>query len=80
LEPIVGALDVRAGVADAGVVLIFASNRSRLDAELPSVLAAASASAILWIACPNSRPPSHKTSTGVIIHDLAPRHRLDTVS
>jgi hypothetical protein len=80
LEPVVGAPDVRADVPDADVVLMFCLNRSRLDAGLPSVLAAASASAILWIAYPKLTSDLAQDLSRDIIHDLAPSFGLDTVS
>ncbi|MBV8796949.1 MAG: hypothetical protein JO136_18600 [Hyphomicrobiales bacterium] len=80
LEPVVGALDVRAGIPDADVVPMFCLNRNRLDADLPSVLAAASASAILWIAHPKLTSDLAQDLSRDIIHDLAPSFGLNTVT
>jgi hypothetical protein len=58
------------------VVILFARDRARLDAELPDVLKTVPQSAILWIAYPKLAADLSRDVIGA----LAPRHGLDTVS
>jgi hypothetical protein len=80
LEKTVGAGKVRADVGKADVVLLFAPDRARLDAELPDVLRTMSQSAILWIAYPKLSSTLAADLSRDIIAALAPRHGLETVS
>lgn len=80
LDRTVGALDARAEIPDADVVLLFAPNRSTLDAKLPSILATASPSAILWIAYPKLTSHLAQDLSRDVIRNLAPGFELDTVS
>ena len=80
LERVIGAREARCDVSEADVVLVFAPNRARLDALLPSVLATAPPSAILWLAYPKLSSRLTTDLSRDIIHALAPEHGLDTVS
>ena len=80
LEKTVGAGKARAAVSKADVVLLFAPDRARLDAVLPGLLEKMSQSAILWIAYPKLSSSLAADLSRDIIHALAPRHGLDTVS
>jgi hypothetical protein len=80
LERTVGAGKVRADVETADVVLLFARNRARLDADLPDVLRTISQSAILWVAYPKLSSKLAADLSRDVIGALAPRHGLDTVS
>jgi hypothetical protein len=48
----VGAAEARAGVGNADVVVLFARNHARLDAELPDVLTTMPRSAAFWVTYP----------------------------
>jgi hypothetical protein len=80
LEKTVGAGKARAGVAKADVVLLFAADRAALDAKLPDALKQMPATAILWVAYPKLSSKLAGDLSRDIIHALAPRHGLDTVS
>jgi hypothetical protein len=80
LEKTVGAAKARADLASADVVLLFTPDRASLDARLPSVLTKMPATAILWVAYPKLSSKLAADLSRDIIHALAPRHGLDTVS
>lgn len=80
LEKTVGAGKARAEVSNADVVLLFAPDRARLDAVLPGLLETMAPTAILWVAYPKLSSRLAADLSRDIIHALAPRHRLDTVS
>ena len=80
LEQAVGAASARADVAKADVVLLFASDRAGLEGKLPGLLKAALPSAILWVAYPKLSSKLAADLSRDVIHALAPRHGLDTVS
>jgi hypothetical protein len=80
LEKTVGAGKARAEVSNADVVLLFAPDRARLDAELPGALRKMAETAILWVAYPKLSSRLATDLSRDIIHALAPRHGLDTVS
>ena len=80
LDTTIGALDSRADPAEAEVVLLFTANRVRFDANLPIILKAARANAILWIAYPKLISKLVGGPSRDIIHDLVPGQGLDTVS
>jgi hypothetical protein len=67
-----GALDARAEIADADVVLLGAPNRAVLDAELPKMLRTASPKAILWIAYHKLSSPRASDLNRDVIRTLAP--------
>jgi hypothetical protein len=76
----VGASKARADVRKADVVLMFTPDRARLDAELPGLLARIAQSAILWVAYPKMSSSLAADLNRDVIHSLAPKHGLDTVS
>ena len=80
LEKTVGAAKVRADLAKADVVLLFAPDRAGLDAKLPDVLKTMPEAAILWVAYPKLSSKLAADLSRDIIHALAPKHGLDTVS
>jgi hypothetical protein len=80
LEKAVGAAKAHADLAKADVVLLVAPDRAGLEAKLPDVLKKMPEAAILWVAYPKlSSRLAHDLSRD-IIHALAPKHGLDTVS
>ena len=80
LEKTVGAAKARADLARADVVLLFASDRAGLEARLPDVLEKMQDAAILWIAYPKLSSGLAADLSRDIIHALAPKYGLDTVS
>jgi hypothetical protein len=76
----IGVKKQRCDVAEADVVLLFAANRARLDAALPGLLKKAPKSAILWIAYPKLTSKLAGDLSRDVIHALAPKSGLDTVS
>jgi len=80
LESIIGARNVRTDVPNADVILLFAPDRARFDALLPTVLATSSRDAILWVAYRKLTSRLAADLSRDIIHRLAPEYRLDTVS
>jgi hypothetical protein len=80
LEKTVGASKVRADLANADVVLLFAADRAGLDAKLPGVVKKMRDTAILWVAYPKLSSKIAADLSRDVIHALAPKHGLDTVS
>ena len=80
LEKTVGAAKARADLAKADVVLLFAPDRAGLEAKLPDVLKKMPATAIFWVAYPKLSSKLAADLSRDIIHALAPKHGLDTVS
>ena len=80
LERTVGAKKARAELAQADVVLLFVPDRTRLEAALPGVLKKTPANAILWLAYPKLTSNLASDLSRDIIHALAPKYGLDTVS
>ena len=80
LEKTVGASKARADLREADVVLLFAPDRTRFDAELPGVLKTMVETAILWVAYPKLSSSLAADLSRDVIHGLAPKHGLDTVS
>jgi hypothetical protein len=80
LDKAVGAGKARADVREADVVLMFTPDRARLDAELPGLLARIAQTAILWVAYPKMSSSLAADLSRDVIHSLAPKHGLDTVS
>jgi Protein of unknown function (DUF3052) len=80
LEKTVGAARARADLARADVVLLFASDRAGLEAKLPDVLKTMQETAILWVAYPKLSSGLAADLSRDIIHALAPKYGLDTVS
>jgi hypothetical protein len=80
LEKEVGASKVRADLANADVVLLFAADRAGLDAKLPGVVKKMRDTAILWVAYPKLSSRIAADLSRDVIHALAPKYGLDTVS
>jgi len=80
LEKTVGAGNARADVARAEIVLLFTPDRARLEAELPVLLKTMLQGAILWLAYPKLSSRLAADLSRDVIHALAPRYGLDTVS
>jgi hypothetical protein len=80
LEKTVGAGKVRADVGKADVVLLFTPDRASLDARLADLLKRMPQTAILWVAYPKLSSSLAADLSRDVIHALAPRYGLDTVS
>ena len=80
LDKRIGAKAARADLAKADVILLFAPDRARLQAELPKVLKKAPAAAILWVAYPKLTSSMAADLNRDEIRALAPKFGLDTVS
>ena len=80
LDKLIGAKKARADVGQADVVLLFVPDRAGLDARLPALLKTMSKTAILWVAYPKLTSKIAADLSRDVIHKLAPRHGLDTVS
>lgn len=76
----IGVENQRCGVSQADVVLLFAANRAHLDSTLPSVLKRVSKDAIIWIAYPKLASKLAGDLSRNLIHALATKSGLDTVS
>ncbi len=80
LDRLVGARKARAEPAQADVVLLFVADRARFDAQLPPLLKKMPKPAILWVAYPKLTSRLAADLSRDVIHGLAPKHGLDTVS
>ena len=80
LEKTVGVQKARADAAKADVILLFVPNRAKLDAQLPALLQKALPTAILWMAYPKLTSSLAGDLSRDVIHKLAPKYGLDTVS
>jgi hypothetical protein len=80
LEKTVGAKNARADLSQADVVLLFVPDRKQLDKALPALLKKLPETAILWLAYPKLTSTLAGDLSRDVIHALAPRHGLDTVS
>jgi len=80
LNKAIGAAKARADLAEADVVLLFAANRARLAAQLPGVLKKMPPAAIFWLAYPKLTSSLAADLSRDVIHALAPKYGLDTVS
>jgi hypothetical protein len=80
LDKTVGASKVRADAAKADVVLLFAADREALDKNLPKLLKTIPTTSILWIAYPKLSSKLAADLSRDVIHALAPKYGLDTVS
>lgn len=76
----IGARKVRAELDAADVILLFVHNRAELDEKLPSVLGSLKNTAIFWLAYPKLTSKLAGDLNRDSIHELAPRHGLDTVA
>jgi Protein of unknown function (DUF3052) len=80
LEKTVGAAKARVDLAKADVVLLFAADRAGLEAKLPDALKTMHETAILWVGYPKLSSGLAADLSRDIIHALAPKYGLDTVS
>lgn len=80
LDKLVGVKKVRADIAEADVVLLFTPDRSGFDTQLPPVLKKTQKFAILWVAYPKLTSRLAVDLSRDLIHKLAPKYGLDTVS
>jgi hypothetical protein len=80
LDGLVGARKTRAAVTAADVVLLFVPDRAAFDANLPGLLRKMPQTAILWVAYPKLTSPLAADLSRDVIHKLAPKYGLDTVS
>ncbi len=77
---VIGAVDRRADVGDADIVLLIALDLARLKRQLPTMMAATSRKAIVWVAYPKLSSPLASDLSRDVIRALAPSCGLDTVS
>lgn len=80
LDRAIGAADARAELGRADVVLIVGPDRAGLEASLPTTLAEACDTAILWVAYPNLSSSLASDLGRDTIRALVPHYGLDTVS
>lgn len=80
VDRLIGASGRRTGAGTADVVLLFAANGKELAAALPKTLAETKPDAILWLAYPKLTSRLAADLSRDVIHHLAPRYGLDTVS
>jgi hypothetical protein len=76
----IGIENKRCEVSEAEVVLLFAADRGHLDSTLPRVIENVSEKAIIWIAYPKLTSKLAKDLSRDLIHALAAKFGLDTVS
>jgi hypothetical protein len=76
----IGVNKARAAVAEAEVVLLFTPDRAGFDAGLRGLLKTMPKTAILWVAYPKLTSKLAADLSRDVIHKLAPKHGLDTVS
>ncbi|HEX4178932.1 MAG TPA: hypothetical protein VHY57_10860, partial [Rhizomicrobium sp.] len=65
---------------EADVVLLFTPDRASFDAGLPGLLRKMQKTAILWVAYPKLTSRLAADLSRDVIHALAPKYHLDTVS
>ena len=80
LEKAIGANKARGDAASADVVLLFAPDRATLEKALPKLLKTMTPAAIFWVAYPKLSSKLAADLSRDVIHALAPKHGLDTVS
>ena len=80
IDKFVGAKKVRAEPAEADVVLLFTPDRAAFDAKLPPLLKTIQKTAILWVAYPKLTSSLAADLSRDVIHKIAPKHGLDTIS
>lgn len=80
LDKAVGAARARADAAKADVVLLFVADRKALDKQLPAVLKKMTPETIFWLAYPKLTSKLAGDLSRDVVHALAPKHGLDTVS
>lgn len=80
LDRAVGALQARAKVTEADVVLLVALNLARLQAQLRTALKSVPQAAILWAAYPKLTSRLAADLSREVVRSLARDYGLDTVS
>ncbi len=80
VDKLIGVKKARADAGDAEVVVLFTPERKTFDARLPALLKKMPRTAILWVAYPKLTSALAADLSRDLIHQLAPRHGLDTVS
>jgi hypothetical protein len=80
VDRLIGVKKARADAADADVVLLFTPDRKGFDTQLPILLKKMPRTAILWVAYPKLTSGLAGDLSRDVIHKLAPKHGLDTVS
>jgi hypothetical protein len=76
----IGAEKQRCDISRADVVLLFAADRAHFDSTLPGLLKKVSKGAIIWIAYPKLTSKLATDLSRDLIHALAAKSGLDTVS
>ena len=80
LDKLVGATKGRTEQTKADVVLLFVADRKSLDKQLGPLLKKMTPEAIFWLAYPKLTSKLAADLSRDVIHGLAPKHGLDTVS
>jgi len=80
LDAIAGAMQARAPMENADVVLLFVADRADLSRSLTANLPAIAAEAIIWIAYPRLSSKLAADLSRDVIHALAPSYGLDAVA
>ncbi len=80
LDKVVGAAKARADVAKADVVLLFVADRKSLDKQLAPLLKRMAPETIFWLAYPKLTSELAGDLSRDVIHALAPKRGLYTVS
>jgi hypothetical protein len=80
VDNMIGVKKQRCGISEADVILLFAADRGQLDSTLPNMLEKASKDAIIWIAYPKLTSTLAGDLSRNLIHALAAKSGLDTVS
>jgi hypothetical protein len=76
----IGVKKQRCDICEADVILLFAADRGQLHSTLPSMLEKAPKDAIIWIAYPKLTSKLAGDLSRNLIHALAAKSGLDTVS
>jgi hypothetical protein len=76
----IGIKTQRCDISEADVILLFAADRGQLVSTLPSMLEKAPNDAIIWIAYPTLASKLAGDLSRNLIHELAAKSGLDTVS
>jgi hypothetical protein len=80
LDKAIGVKKARADTGEADVVLLFIRDRAAFDAHLPPLMKKMQKTVIFWLAYPKLTSSLAGDLSRDVIHKLAPRHGLDTVS
>jgi hypothetical protein len=76
----IGVKKQRCDISEADVILLFAADRGQLDSLLPRMLGKSPKDAIIWIAYPKLTSKLAGDLNRNVIHALAAKSGLDTVS